>query len=164
MLQAASYLSWVDHNWKFRARKQRRDVGKYSFVNRTITDCNLEGRYGLALTKLIFPKRGLGKWKPGRGSEGGKMWREVMCRYEWQSKVKWRVGRISEEKWSEVKCREALRAVKGCIILGIILGNIFNFVIYVFLLCVYVFLLLCIIRFLYFVLIVLYTVSLCCFV
>ena len=30
---------------------------------------------------------------------------------------KWRVDRVSEEKWSEVKWREALRAVKGYIIL-----------------------------------------------
>jgi hypothetical protein len=37
-LQAPSYLSRVDHNWKIRAIKQGRDVGKYSFVNRTITD------------------------------------------------------------------------------------------------------------------------------
>jgi hypothetical protein len=39
-LQAPSYLSRVEHNWKIRARKQRRDVRKYSFVNRTITDWN----------------------------------------------------------------------------------------------------------------------------
>jgi hypothetical protein len=39
-LQAPSYLSRVDHNWKIRARKQRRDLSKYSFVNRTITDWN----------------------------------------------------------------------------------------------------------------------------
>jgi hypothetical protein len=39
-LHAPSYLSRVDHNWKIRARKQRTDVGKYSFVNRTITDWN----------------------------------------------------------------------------------------------------------------------------
>ena len=33
-------LSRVDHNCKIRARKQRTDVGKYSFVNRTITEWN----------------------------------------------------------------------------------------------------------------------------
>ena len=45
-LQAPSYLSRVDHKWKIRARKQRTDVSKYSFVNRTITDWNqlTEGR------------------------------------------------------------------------------------------------------------------------
>jgi len=37
-LKAPIYLSRVDHYWKIRARKQITDVGKYSFVNRTITD------------------------------------------------------------------------------------------------------------------------------
>jgi hypothetical protein len=37
-LQAPSYLSRVDHYWKISARKQKMDIGKYSFVNRTITD------------------------------------------------------------------------------------------------------------------------------
>jgi hypothetical protein len=48
-LQAPSYLSRVDHNWKIRARKQRTHVGKYSFVNRTITDWNQlsEGEIGV---------------------------------------------------------------------------------------------------------------------
>jgi hypothetical protein len=39
-LQAPSYLSRVDHYWKIRVRKQRTDIGKYSFVNRSITDWN----------------------------------------------------------------------------------------------------------------------------
>jgi hypothetical protein len=39
-LQAPSYLRRVDHNWKIRARKHGTDVGKYSFVKRTITDWN----------------------------------------------------------------------------------------------------------------------------
>jgi hypothetical protein len=49
--QAPSYLSRVDHNWKIRARKQRKDIGKFSFVNRTITNWNQlsEGMIG-ALT------------------------------------------------------------------------------------------------------------------
>jgi hypothetical protein len=34
------YLSRDDHRWKVRSRKQRTDVGKYSFVNRTIKDWN----------------------------------------------------------------------------------------------------------------------------
>ena len=47
-LQASSYLSMVDHYWKIRARKQRTDIGKYSSVNRFITDWNLlpEGSIG----------------------------------------------------------------------------------------------------------------------
>jgi hypothetical protein len=49
--QAQSYLSRVDHSWKIRARKQRTDVGKFSFDKRTITDWNQlsEGEIG-ALT------------------------------------------------------------------------------------------------------------------
>jgi hypothetical protein len=34
------YLSRDDHNRKIRTRKQRTDVGKYSFVNRTIQNWN----------------------------------------------------------------------------------------------------------------------------
>jgi len=39
-LQASSYLSRVDHYCKIRARKQRTDIGKYSFVNGSINDWN----------------------------------------------------------------------------------------------------------------------------
>jgi hypothetical protein len=35
MLQMPHYLSRDDHHWKIRARKQRTDVGKFSFVIRT---------------------------------------------------------------------------------------------------------------------------------
>jgi len=31
-----AHLSRVDHEWKIRNRWQRTDIGKYSFVNRTI--------------------------------------------------------------------------------------------------------------------------------
>jgi hypothetical protein len=34
------YLSRVDHVRKIRDRKQRTDIGKYSFVNRTIKNWN----------------------------------------------------------------------------------------------------------------------------
>jgi hypothetical protein len=34
------YLSREDHNRKIRSRKQRTDIGKYSFVNRTIINWN----------------------------------------------------------------------------------------------------------------------------
>ena len=37
-LQAQNYLSMIDHFWKIRPRKQRTDIGKYSFVNRSITE------------------------------------------------------------------------------------------------------------------------------
>ena len=35
-----SYLSRDNRNWKIRTRKQRTDVGKYSFINRTIKSWN----------------------------------------------------------------------------------------------------------------------------
>ena len=51
-------MSRVDHKWKIRARNQRTDVGKYSFVNRTITDWNqlTEGEKG-ALTSNTYSFR-----------------------------------------------------------------------------------------------------------
>ena len=39
-LQRPHYLSRVDHEKKIRSRKQRTDIGKYSFVNRTIQHWN----------------------------------------------------------------------------------------------------------------------------
>jgi hypothetical protein len=38
ILLAPRYLRMVNHYWKVRARKQRPDIGKYSFVIRSITD------------------------------------------------------------------------------------------------------------------------------
>jgi hypothetical protein len=62
-LQAPCYLSRVGHFWKIRARKQRTDVGKYSFVNRTITDWNQLPEEMLATSPVnrISSERGLGK-------------------------------------------------------------------------------------------------------
>ena len=34
------YLSREDHNWKIKTRKQRTNVGIYSFINRTIKSWN----------------------------------------------------------------------------------------------------------------------------
>jgi len=39
-LKGPCHLSRVDHDRKIWARKQRRDIGKYSFVNRTIKRWN----------------------------------------------------------------------------------------------------------------------------
>jgi hypothetical protein len=39
-LHKPCYLSRDDHSWKVMSRKQRTDVGKYSFVKRTIKDWN----------------------------------------------------------------------------------------------------------------------------
>jgi hypothetical protein len=35
-IERPHYLSRVDHDWKIRSRKQKTDIEKYSFVNRTI--------------------------------------------------------------------------------------------------------------------------------
>jgi hypothetical protein len=54
-LQAPYYLSSVDHCWKIRT-----DVGKFSFVNRTIADWNRlpEGAIGTSLVKThVFRKK-----------------------------------------------------------------------------------------------------------
>jgi hypothetical protein len=39
-LQRPHYLSRIDHERKIRSRRQRTDIGKYSFVNRTIQEWN----------------------------------------------------------------------------------------------------------------------------
>jgi hypothetical protein len=59
-LQVPHYLTRDGHYRKIRARKQRRDVGKFSFVNRTIADWNHvpEGAIGFSYVKIhIFSKR-----------------------------------------------------------------------------------------------------------
>jgi len=68
-LQAPSYLSRVDHHWKIRARKQRTDTGKYSFVNRSITDWNLlpEGAIGTSHSKTHIFKTRVRKVKTSEG-------------------------------------------------------------------------------------------------
>jgi hypothetical protein len=68
-LQAPNYVSRVDHHWKIRARKQRTDIGKYSFVNRSITDCNLlpEGAIGTSHGKTHIFKMRVRKVKTSEG-------------------------------------------------------------------------------------------------
>ena len=39
-LQRPNYLSRIDHERKIRSRRQRTDIGKYSFVNTTFQDWN----------------------------------------------------------------------------------------------------------------------------
>jgi hypothetical protein len=59
-LQASYYRSRVDHCWKIRSRKIRTDVGKFSFINRTIADWDRlpEGAIGTSLIKThVFRKR-----------------------------------------------------------------------------------------------------------
>jgi hypothetical protein len=74
ILPAPSYFSRVDHCWKIRARKQRTDIGKYSFVNRSISDWNKlpEVAIGTSHGKTYIFKTTTRMWKPVRGSEGDK--------------------------------------------------------------------------------------------
>ena len=39
-IQRQHYMSRVDHDWKIRSRRQKTDIGKYSFVNKTIRHWN----------------------------------------------------------------------------------------------------------------------------
>jgi hypothetical protein len=58
-LQAPFYPSRVDHCWEIWSRKIRTDVGKFSFVNRTIADWNRlnEGVIGISFVKThVFRK------------------------------------------------------------------------------------------------------------
>jgi hypothetical protein len=65
-LHAPSYLSRVDHKWKIKARNQRKDIGKYSFVNRTIVDWNQlsEEEIGVPDSSTGSFRKKIGKWNP----------------------------------------------------------------------------------------------------
>jgi len=39
-IQRPHYLSMLDHDWKIRSRRKKTDIGKYSFVKRTIHHWN----------------------------------------------------------------------------------------------------------------------------
>jgi hypothetical protein len=59
-LQWPHYLSRVDHERKIRSRRQRIDIGKYSFVNRTIQHWNqlpAEVLGTLPCNQITFKKR-----------------------------------------------------------------------------------------------------------
>jgi hypothetical protein len=88
-LENPCYLSRVDHNRKIWSRKQKTDIGKYSFVNRTIQLWN----------QLPADVLGTLSCKP---CNFRKRVRKVI------SKAKWRGDHRqgSEVNWSEVRCRE----------------------------------------------------------
>jgi len=62
-LQKPYYLSRADHGWKIRKRSQGMDIGKYSFVNRTIQLWNKlpMNALGTLSLKLSTFRKGLGK-------------------------------------------------------------------------------------------------------
>jgi hypothetical protein len=73
-LQGPRYLSRVYHYWKMTARKQRTNIGKYSFVNKSISDWNKlpEGAIGTSHGKTHVLKRRVRKVKTSWGSGGDK--------------------------------------------------------------------------------------------
>ena len=73
-LQAPNYLSRVDHHWKIGARNQRIGIGKYSFVNRSITDWNQlpEGVIATSHGKTHIFKTRVRKVRNSGGGEGDK--------------------------------------------------------------------------------------------
>jgi len=62
-IRRPDYLSRVDHERKIRSRRQRTDIGKYSFVNRTIEHWNQlsEEVLGILPCKPITFKKGVRK-------------------------------------------------------------------------------------------------------
>jgi hypothetical protein len=56
-LQSPCYLNRVDHNRKIKSRKQKTDIGNYSFVNRTIQLWNQKpaGALGSLSKKVNYP-------------------------------------------------------------------------------------------------------------
>jgi hypothetical protein len=56
-LERPHYLSRIDHNLKIRNRRQRTDIGKYSFVNRTIEQLPAEVLKPLPCNPSTFRKR-----------------------------------------------------------------------------------------------------------
>jgi hypothetical protein len=77
-LRRPDYLSRVDHVRKIRDRKQRMDIGKYSFVNRTVKNWNQ------------LPAEALGTFP---------------CKLKiFRNRV--RKAIINEVKWKEQKCDE----------------------------------------------------------
>ena len=68
-LQAPNYLSRVDHYWEIKVRKQRTDIGKYSFVHRSINDWNKlpQGAIGTSNGKTNIFKTRVRKVKTSDG-------------------------------------------------------------------------------------------------
>jgi hypothetical protein len=68
-LQVPSYLCRVNHYWKIRGRKQRTDIGKYSLVNRSISDWNKlpEAAIGTSSSKMHIFKTRVRKVKNSEG-------------------------------------------------------------------------------------------------
>jgi hypothetical protein len=131
------YLSGDDHDRKIRARKQRTDIDKHSFVKTTVKLWNQLPAEALAtfLCKShIFRKRvreviiSEGKWRVFEAWwRNVQKWREVK-NGEWSvvncSEVKWCDVKWSDVKWSEVMwCDVKWSEVKWCDVM--ILGQMY---------------------------------------
>ena len=98
-LQRPHYLSRVDHERNIGTRRQRKDIGKYSFVNRTIQHWNqlpVEVLGNLPCKPFTFKKRvkESDKWAELKGNTV--FWKslksvEKRSLVEWKVKVKWKV-------------------------------------------------------------------------
>ena len=75
ILERPHYLSRVDHERKIRSRRQRTDIGKYSFVNRTIQHWN----QSLAEVLGILPCKPITFKKRVRKVIIELNWNEVKC-------------------------------------------------------------------------------------
>ena len=99
-LQRANYLSRADHERKIRNRRQRTDIGKYSFVNRTI---RLWNRLPAEILGT-FPCRTNGFRKSVRKVINVVNWRKCVLKLS-KSVVKRRNVKWSEVKWRVVQWR-----------------------------------------------------------
>ena len=98
-LRRPYYWSRVDHVLKIQDRKQRTDIGKYSFVNRTIKNWN----------QLPVEALGTFPWKPKifrkkvrKAFIGGMNWKEWKCSVDCL-KVQWSEVRWSVVMWGEME-------------------------------------------------------------
>jgi hypothetical protein len=95
-IQRSNYLSRIDHEQKIRNRRQRTDIRKYSFVNRTI---RLRNRLPAEMLGTV----------PSTPNAFRKRVRRVINVVNWR-KCEWVVNYLKcAVQWSEVKCS----AVKG---------------------------------------------------
>jgi len=81
------YLGRGDHNWKIRTRKQKTDVGKYSFINRTIRNLNQLPASPLASfpCKLNTFRKNVKNVVTSKGIQGGvsvNTWSDMKCNVE----------------------------------------------------------------------------------
>ena len=108
--QISSYLSRADHDWNIRNKRQRTDIRKYSFVNRTV---RLWNRLAADIVGALPCKPNTFR-KRARNMINGVNWRKWNCVEDYLnglwSEVKWCEVIWSEVDWSGVKRSE----VKWC--------------------------------------------------